>query len=355
MMKKKIVYIMSDGNRAGGVRHVYNLIQNLKDEFEITIIIPQGEFLQDLNNFDNAIKLINCEMRLRSISRLRSILSQFDKDTIFHFEGIKAGIWGRIAAIFLPNRKLYTEHNLTQDYRIKSIIKGNLQKILIAILNRSSDAVICVSSAVYDYYKAKNLAPLDKMKLIYNGVQFYDIDSKTYHDNEIFRIGTGTSLTKRKRIDDVIKSINNIDNIELLILGSGEEENNLKNLVKKQGLENKVKFLGTQSNPRNFYDQIHLFVQASKDESFGMAVVEAMGSGVPVAISNIYGLNDVTPNYVKRFESGNVDSINKTIRAIQADYDAYLALFKDKDFTRTEFSIESMVIRHKELYLNLVV
>lgn len=73
----------------------------------------------------------------------------------------------------------------------------------------------------------------------------------------------------------------------LVIVGSGSEESVLKALVKKLKLEAAVEFVGWQDNLASFYKTANAFVQTSFFEGYGLSLVEAGLSGLPVVTTPV--------------------------------------------------------------------
>lgn len=73
----------------------------------------------------------------------------------------------------------------------------------------------------------------------------------------------------------------------LLIVGEGREEGNLKGLVKKLGLEGAVEFAGWQDNLASYYKSANVFLQTSLFEGYGLSLVEAGLSGLPVVTTPV--------------------------------------------------------------------
>jgi len=68
----------------------------------------------------------------------------------------------------------------------------------------------------------------------------------------------------------------------LVIVGSGPEESRLKTIIKKLKLESAVEFVGWQNNLASFYKTANVFIQTSFFEGYGMSLVEAGLSGLPI-------------------------------------------------------------------------
>ena len=112
-------------------------------------------------------------------------------------------------------------------------------------------------------------------------------------DNIIFFIG---NFNERKGIDILIRAFNevkkSISDSTLFIAGSGEEESNLKNLVKKLDLESDIKFLGFVKGDKKFslIKSANILVLPSVWESLPIAVLEGMACGKPIIASNVGGI-----------------------------------------------------------------
>lgn len=73
----------------------------------------------------------------------------------------------------------------------------------------------------------------------------------------------------------------------LVIVGSGPEESRLKSLVKKLRLSGFVEFAGWQNELGSFYKTSNIFVQTSYFEGYGLSLVEAGLSGLPVVTTPV--------------------------------------------------------------------
>lgn len=105
---------------------------------------------------------------------------------------------------------------------------------------------------------------------------------------------TVARLLKLKNIDLVIKSLKSFQGDFIYdIYGDGQEKENLTNLIKKMGLQDKIKIKGYVSNedlPHIFQDY-HIFVMPSFPETLGRVYFEAMASGLPVVATKNTGVD----------------------------------------------------------------
>jgi glycosyltransferase involved in cell wall biosynthesis len=67
----------------------------------------------------------------------------------------------------------------------------------------------------------------------------------------------------------------------------------LHRMARELGLNSRVEFLGFQAEAHRWLNALDLLVQPSLRESFGLAAVEAMATGLPVIASRVGGLAEV--------------------------------------------------------------
>lgn len=117
-----------------------------------------------------------------------------------------------------------------------------------------------------------------------------DIQSKLeYQESKnILRIVYAGRLNQQKRVDRIIKALSTISNdvsFTFTIIGDGDQRASLQELVKENGLERVVNFMGLQ--PREFVVsemyKSDVFVMVSENETLGLVYLEAMAQGcIPV-------------------------------------------------------------------------
>ncbi len=105
-------------------------------------------------------------------------------------------------------------------------------------------------------------------------------------------------LRPYKRIDVLINAFaqvqKTIPSARLTIAGDGESASQLKNLVKRLGLNNSVEFTGlvTEKEKSRLFTRSWIAVHPSVVEGWGISNIEANFCGTPVVASNVVGLKD---------------------------------------------------------------
>ena len=141
-----------------------------------------------------------------------------------------------------------------------------------------------------------------------------------------------SNLRPVKRVKDVIEVFDRINKeipSRLLIVGEGPEKEACEKLCIAKGIYDKVAFLGNSNEVDKILCFSDLFLLPSEKESFGLAALEAMASGVPVISSNTGGLPEVNVHGVSGFlsEVGDIDDMAaKGISILSSD--VTLAKFK---------------------------
>ncbi len=94
----------------------------------------------------------------------------------------------------------------------------------------------------------------------------------------------------------------------LLMIGDGPERPHAVELASRLGVSGRVSFLGSFPRVEELLAISNLFVLPSSQESFGLAALEAMASGVPVIATRIGGIPEVVSDQVTGllFDVGDV-------------------------------------------------
>lgn len=145
--------------------------------------------------------------------------------------------------------------------------------------------------------------PRQNIAVIHNGVRkpaFQTLPKKKKQPTVIF-LGF---LEKDKGIRDAILAFKIIsqykEGAQFWVVGKGRPSyvENLKKLVKKLRLVNKIKFFGFVSEKKKFelLAKAHILINPSVKEGWGLVVIEANTVGTPAVVYNVPGLRDSTKN-----------------------------------------------------------
>tara|TARA_B110000037_G_scaffold69825_1_gene84387 strand:- start:6669 stop:7805 length:1137 start_codon:yes stop_codon:yes gene_type:complete len=158
-----------------------------------------------------------------------------------------------------------------------------------------------------------------------------------------------------KRIADVIEIFYRIQNelpAKLMMVGEGPERKEAEHLCKTYNIEDKVVFLGNSSEVDKILCFSDLFLLPSETESFGLAALEAMASGVPVISSNSGGIPEVNIEGVSGYLSpvGAIDEMAQNAIKILRDDTTLNTFKKGAQVTATKFDIHKIVPFYEAIY-----
>lgn len=157
-----------------------------------------------------------------------------------------------------------------------------------------------------------------------------------------------------KRVMDVMeiyKRVNELKPSILVMVGDGPDRSKAEQFARDHQL-NDVVFVGNVKNPMELLSAADVMLLPSESESFGLAALEAMASGVPVVSSNAGGLPELNRHGVSGLMSnvGDVDEMAKQVFYL-IEKEERLLKFKDQARERASaFSLEAVLPLYEKLY-----
>jgi N-acetyl-alpha-D-glucosaminyl L-malate synthase BshA len=164
-----------------------------------------------------------------------------------------------------------------------------------------------------------------------------------------------SNLREVKRVQDVISVFYNIQKempAKLMLVGEGPEHEKIELQCQKLGILDRVIFFGRSNEIDKILCFSDLFLLPSETESFGLAALEAMASGVPVISSNTGGIPEVNMHGVSGFLSnvGDVDDMTKNALYILSNA-TRLQTFKDNSRKESlKFDLHNIVPQYEAIY-----
>lgn len=113
----------------------------------------------------------------------------------------------------------------------------------------------------------------------------YLVKKDSYNAKQLIYVG---SLIQRKGLDLLLPALaETSDDIKLIIVGEGQEEEMLKAQIAELGLGERVSFLGYVEGEalRELYQSSDVFILPTREDCFGLVILEAMCASLPVISS----------------------------------------------------------------------
>lgn len=286
----------------------------IKKNYNVTIITIKNIIDYKINK---GIKIISLNYKKYGIPKIiRDFFYAYKLNKILNTIPNKKLIIGSLALtnklmniIDNKHKLYYTLHNTMTIAKFgnKNILNKYLkEKELVRIYNNKH--IICVSNGVKEDILSLSIKP-KSIEVIYNPFDFIEIRNKAEEEidfkfpKEDYIVHVGR-FAKVKRHDILLKAFSLIDNkkIKLILVGQGEEEANIKQLIYKLNLEDKVIFAGFQKNPFPIIKKAKALILSSEREGLPTVLIEALVLNIPIVSTNCpSGPSEIMINYLEKF------------------------------------------------------
>ena len=157
---------------------------------------------------------------------------------------------------------------------------------------------VALNDAVQETIISEYGLPQKKVPVVYNGVDLSRCCPKeSYCLNGIFKIVHTGRFCEPKNHYGLLNAFlifhEKHPDSELWLIGDGEERPDAELFVRNNALESAVKFLGCQSDVFQYLHEADIFTLPSNYEGMPMALIEAMGTGLPIVATNVGGIPDM--------------------------------------------------------------
>ncbi len=217
--------------------------------------------------------------------------------------------------------------------------------------------------------------PKEKIEIVPNGINLEEYANLPQRG--FFREKYGLSenskiilylgrLHQIKGIDYLIKAYANlingmkVDNALLVLVGPDDSYlNEIKHLINKLGLENRVLLTGPLYDKEKLeaYVDADIYASPSRYEAFGISLLEACACGKPVVTSGIGGVKDFVVDGITGYlvELGNIEMLSIRILSLLKDENKSKKMGSSgRDFVKKNFDIVKIVNRLEQLYKNAI-
>jgi glycosyltransferase involved in cell wall biosynthesis len=221
---------------------------------------------------------------------------------------------------------------------------------------RASQKLIAVSEKVKEEFTSIGIAE-EKIAVIHNGVdleEFYPGQEQrakfSLPEAPVLFLFAGDIRSKRKNLEAILQALTFIPEIHLAVAGALEGSPYPK-LAKKLGVDDRVHFLGSVVDMANLMRSVDIFVFPSRYEPFGLVILEALASGLPVITALTAGGAEVVGQGGLAISSpDDIDQLVKSMEYLARDTEARATMAKRARQVATELSWTRMTERYLDFY-----
>lgn len=286
----------------GGAERVVSVLTSewLKNNDVKVLVFDKKNVSYDINAeiIDLKLPALN-GIFLKAVQLLRratSLLKFFKKDKpdrIISF--MESANFPSLIAAFLSKKLEITW--VTCHVELSLLTK--IQYLLIPYIYKHAKKIITVSKGLRDELIKMGIKK-EKLKVIYNPLSTFAPAKDKFLPKPLkapqkYILGVGR-LDYQKGFDILIDAFKKIEDksLYLVILGEGDEKNNLLRIIKNKKLSDRVHLIGVAEDIWPWYRFAECFVLSSRSEPFGLVMIEAMSQGCPVvAFDCNYGPREI--------------------------------------------------------------
>lgn len=311
-------------------------LEALGHEVFIVAPEPEKEFRQEGVYYFPAVRFRSYEGYYVPIlpSNKMEILREIDPDVI-HIHGVATmALRGLICGHELGIPTVMTFHTMVDDaakyYSPIKIPPETMEKLIWIYLRqilKRMDVVVTPTACIGEELRSRGAICRNLVTIptgtntaeFHPGIASDDIRRRHGLEGRRVAIHVGR-ISYEKELEMVVRAMRRID-ATLLVAGKGPAKADIEKLVKDLGLQDKVVFAGfvPDSELPAYYNAADIAVSASKFETQGLSILEAMASGKPVACRNGRAFAEIVHDGVNGYLFDDVDGC---VKAMEKAFDA---------------------------------
>lgn len=327
-----------------------------------------------------SVNLANCyDYKMTSVYPVKAVnmIKKMNLDVIHSNVEFTVGIFARVVSEQLSIPLVHTYHTNWEDYThyitknkkiLDDICKKLLKYLVVFFEDKTVTELIVPSNKIYNLFKDKYKFTKN-IHIIQTGIETSKFYKENFNQKDInslkkklgikkkdFVVMTVSRLAKEKSIDRIINNhkelVKKYSNMKLLIVGDGPDIDKLKDEAKSLGVSDSVIFTGkVPLNDIPIYYQLgNVFVTASKSETQGLTVVEAISSSLPVvAVKDDSFVNSVIEDFNGFVFTDDEKYIN-SISKLYEDKELYNRLSNQSRLLSEDFSSEYFALKVLKVY-----
>jgi glycosyltransferase involved in cell wall biosynthesis len=304
------------------------------------------------------------DIRRSSVWRLAGAVRRLlikRRPDILHTHLYHPNLYGRLGALGLGlSGVVASVHNSYTQVKFH-------RRIWNFLLGWASDRVLVGSTQVWQDVRRYDGLPASRLLLMPYGIPLAELDTPLSREEARERLvvsglvmGAVGRLEEQKGHVHLLAALpevrREIPELLVLLVGEGRLQEDLRRQVQFLGLQDTVRFLGTRRDLPEIYRALDLFVQPSLWEGLPLALLKAMGAGLPVVATGVSGSMEAVLDGVngRLVAPGDPQALAQAILELARQPQERQRLREAaRQTVKDRYSLEAMLRRLEELYLEL--
>jgi len=326
----KVLHVITGLDVGGAEIQLAMLLKYSRHDCDVVTLYNPGPVADQIRAQGISVRDIGMKSNtsLGALPRLRSLIATGRYDVV-HTHLYRAQVYARPAAkLARVPVVVTTEHSIGDTHIERRKMTRGVRGLYLAS-EFFSDGTIAVSDIVRERLVNWGV-PARKITVVPNGLDtdalVFDAQARRRVREQFglapsaYVIGALGRLDPNKRIDLAIEAAAPMlgESCKILVIGRGEDQARIEAAVARLGVGEHVIFGGFQQDTAAMMSAFDLYLATSLQETFGLSVLEAIASGLPVLYTVCPALDGITTSQARQV-AGTVDALGAEIRkAIEA-------------------------------------
>jgi glycosyltransferase involved in cell wall biosynthesis/SAM-dependent methyltransferase len=265
---------------------------------EVVSLRPGGAFLEKLEQSSIRVHQLDWHPRRpHRFLRLAGIVREF-RPQIVHAHLAYANLAARLCRPFCPMPVLICTAHSVYEHTRKLDLRGNILDLLYRHTDGLCDLTTIVCEAGARRYVKDRLVAAERIRVVYNGVDFSKFHNRSDSAEEKFRWISVGRLSSVKDYPTMLRafalSLQMSERPQALkIVGGGDQAEALVRLAGQLNLMEHVEFLGSRTDIPELLADSDALLQSSEWEGFPIVLLEAAAASLPVVVTDVGGNREI--------------------------------------------------------------
>lgn len=272
---------------------------------------------------------------------------------IIHTHHRMAAFYGKLIKAITGVKHVYTAHNVFYD-KVKLMNFALDGALIVAVGNGVRNNLVDDYGIMPERVNVIN----NTIKPVLTGEK--NIELEALKKNGKFLVGSIGRISEQKGMDVFIKAIHAAreenDRITGVIIGDGEDREEMESLVREMNLTQGIVFLGYQSAVLDLINQLDFVVLSSRWEGLPLTPIEVFSQKKTIIASDISGNNEVVSDGYNGLlcQKDDIADFAEKILLLSRDEKLKTELEKNAGYTyKTEYDYGTFIKKYNEVYLSL--